>query len=85
MIMTAAQTDPADDNYSDTDVTFTYNPFTVTPSFCTLTVTCEDVTFSNTNGKSYALPDPANPEIACQPIVNNALTRQYSNVLLYQS
>lgn len=62
------QTDPADDNFSGNDVTFTYDPITVEPSFCTLTVTCEDVTFANTNGKNYAVQSPL---IACLPIDSN--------------
>ena len=39
------------DNYSSTDVVFTYNPFTVEPSFCEMTVECVSVV-----GPSNVLP-----------------------------
>ena len=37
------QTTSLQDTYSSSDVVFTYNPFTVEPSFCEMTVSCNDV------------------------------------------
>ena len=45
------QTNPRADAYTSDDVTFTYNPFTVEPSFCPMTVTCKTV-----SGPSNVLP-----------------------------
>ena len=51
------QTDPPANNYSGTDSTYSYNPFTVDPNFCPLSITCEgDVT-----GPSSELTCPTNP------------------------
>ena len=55
----------ADDDYSDTAYQFTYNPYTTVPSFCTITITCIDVT-----GPS--------DKITCQDFVNDKLTFQFS-------
>ena len=38
------QNQPSSDNYSGTDITYTYSDYTVVPDICPLTVTCEDVT-----------------------------------------
>ena len=37
------QTDPRSDTYTSTDITFTYEPFTVVPSFCEMTIECKSV------------------------------------------
>lgn len=42
-ITTKAQTDPADNLYTGTDVIFTHTNFEVSPSFCPLTITCKSV------------------------------------------
>ena len=43
------QVNPPQDTYSETDLVFTYKPFTVTPSFCEITVSCDSVTPENVN------------------------------------
>ena len=37
------------DTYSNEEITFTYNAFTVEPSFCNVIVTCNSVTPVNAN------------------------------------
>jgi hypothetical protein len=53
------------DNYSSADVVFTYNPFTVEPSFCEMTVECVDVV-----GPSSVLE--------CQEITSGKLTWNFT-------
>ena len=43
-VTATTQTDPPSDSYDAVDRVFTYNPYTVVPAFCPLTVTCEGVT-----------------------------------------
>ena len=38
-----AQTESLSDSYTSSDVIFTYNPFTVQPDFCQMTVECNNV------------------------------------------
>lgn len=42
-IQETEQTNPAADEYSGTDIKFTYQPYTVTPAICPLTITCVGV------------------------------------------
>lgn len=58
-----SQTDPDDDNYSETTVTFTLTPFTITPDACISTETYECTAVSgpadvngNTDYKSRLCP-----------------------------
>ena len=43
-----SQSDPLSDDYSGNDVTFTYDPFTVEPTYCPLTVSCTSVVYQGT-------------------------------------
>lgn len=63
-ITPATQTQPASDNYSDTQITYTYSAYTVVPDICPLTVTCIDVTNPTCSTCSFALTSlscPSNP------------------------
>ena len=60
-ITAVAQTDPSSDNYSSTDTTYTYAPYTVVPSYCTLTVTCEAVTGPTSADTPANVNCPSNP------------------------
>lgn len=51
----AIQTDPPIANFDGVDTTFTYNPFTITPSECSITIMCASVT-------------PSIPSLPCQEI-----------------
>ena len=55
-ITATPQTDFVSDDFSSTDITYTYNPYTVVPSFCPLTVTCVSVT-----GPTNYITCPVNP------------------------
>lgn len=46
-IIATQQTNPAPDQYTGQDVVFTYNPFQTIPSYCQLTVECEQVSPEN--------------------------------------
>lgn len=60
MITTTAQINPAPDNYSGNAVVFTYNPFTVVPDVCTLSISCISVS-----------PVLANDVLPCQELDGN--------------
>ena len=53
------------DSYSETDLVFTYNPFTVVPNFCEITVECNSVV-----GPSNVL--------GCQELVDGKLTWNFT-------
>jgi hypothetical protein len=59
------QTNPRSDSYTSTDLGFTYDPFTVVPSFCDMTVVCNDV-----SGPSDVL--------SCQELNNGDLTWNFT-------
>lgn len=40
----AGQSNPPDQDYSGTNTVFTYTEYTVEPSFCPITITCDSVT-----------------------------------------
>ena len=60
------QTDPPSDTYTSEDITFTYLPFTVEPSFCAMTITCNNVA-----GPSDVLDD-------CQELNDGKLTWNFT-------
>ena len=60
-----AQTVSLTDNYSGTDKVFTYNPFTVEPRFCEMTVQC-----NNVSGPSNLL--------GCRELSNGSLTWNFT-------
>ena len=41
------QTDPASDKYTDSPITYTLTPFTITPAYCEISYACDDITFEN--------------------------------------
>lgn len=59
------QTDPPVVSYSGTTVTFTYNPFTISPSYCLETVVCDSVA-------------PATASVPCQDLVAGQLSWTYT-------
>ena len=61
------QTDPPTDTYTSEDITFTYNPFTVVPSFCAMTIKCNNVA-----GPSDVLDD-------CQELNDGKLTWNFTS------
>ena len=46
-ISVESQTNPAADQYTGVDFKFTYNPFTVEPSYCALDIQCDGVSPEN--------------------------------------
>lgn len=67
-ITPTAQTSPGPDAYSGSNIDFTYNPFTVVPSWCDLTVTCESVTIGGAPGA-----------ISCIDLVDGQVTQSYDD------
>ena len=60
-ISSTTQTNPDPDSYSGDDFFFTYKPYTVSPDYCDLQISCQGV-------------EPVNQFVPCQEIVDGKLT-----------
>ena len=59
------QTNPRSDAYTSEEITFTYEPFTVVPSFCAMTIQCNNIA-------------PVNENMPCQELVDGKLTWNFT-------
>ena len=72
-ITAVAQTATLSAAYDAADVTFTYDPYTVTPSLCMLTVTCDSATFPDGTALTTC------PELSSNALVLNYGTADYTD------
>ena len=52
-----AQTAPAPDKYTGNAITFTLNPFTITPDYCEVSYACDSITFEDQPTSSISCND----------------------------
>ena len=73
------QTDPASDDYSGTDVSFTWTPFDIYPEWCPLVVTCNSVS-TVTGSTNIACPST---DLTTGSVIFNYDHDDYTNGLKY--